>query len=588
MYGYPGGAHGGFQGYDSPSAAMALGGMDLGIEGLGTPGGTGMGGIDVVRGNEDERRKKLAAVVEILKFNKGRLSEAGIERLTQKYGLESMWETQTGPEGLEKILIIAGMALSLDIIFRDNVVKKVMLSFPDAPEMVTRHTSKAGEILTRDLDFQGTESPLTKKLDRFAANLESLAVLDKLSVIPGLNCYEAIAGVYESLERLHSWEVEKLKESEDMSGKSADYLGRVALCTKSGRPAMHTRDRLGLNLEYWQEKRRLKCNGTEKVWSLTVECASLPALGLYPPLRVSSDWISKDVSKANQPAEELFVALEGGPTLDWLEPENTLLSPKAEDQTTDPRYPEVMFVAKFDPPIVVPYNVASGIYTSTHSTMDLNQMLVSFDTLLFPARPGEDKADTSTRIITRERQVPIFDEDGVKTAQTHKTYLWMERAEWARTMTEIPFTHPRQLIEMLPFLRQYAFITTILNKLVETGSRPPEEPKTTVHMSKKTEFEQFMFLDTEYPKDKPLKLDVSFKISPEPHFGVSFPFQGRSAQVTFAIKAHGAVEVTSQTILGGVEQKNAEKGVTVADLGRMLEITEDIGIWVEYVRRRLG
>jgi len=34
--------------------------------------------------------------------------------------------------------------------------------------------------------------------------------------------------------------------------------------------------------------------------------------------------------------------------------------------------------------------------------------------------------------------------------------------------------------------------------------------------------------------------------------------------------------------------KNKGKELTVADLGKMLEITEDLGIWAEFVRRRLG
>jgi hypothetical protein len=162
-----------------------------------------------------------------------------------------------GSGGSTRTLIIAGSALALDIDFANNVVKKVSLSFPESPEIVTRHTDKAGAILLRDLEFRPTESPLTKMLDRFAANLERLAQLDKLSVIPALNCHEAIAGIYESLEKLHLWEVERLKDVGEMVEKDGDEMERTAMCTKSGKPLMHTRDRLGLSLDYWQEKRRV-------------------------------------------------------------------------------------------------------------------------------------------------------------------------------------------------------------------------------------------------------------------------------------------------------------------------------------------
>jgi hypothetical protein len=129
-----------------------------------------------------------------------------------------------GSSGSTRTLIIAGSALALDIDFSDDVVKKVSLSFPESAEIVTRHTQKAGDILLRDLQFAPNESPLTKMLDRFAANLERLATLDKLSVIPGLNCHEAIAGIYESLEKVHKWEVARLKEQDDMAGKDDDYI----------------------------------------------------------------------------------------------------------------------------------------------------------------------------------------------------------------------------------------------------------------------------------------------------------------------------------------------------------------------------
>jgi len=89
LYGYPGtgstGGIGGMGGYDSPSAAMALGGMgDIGglgpLDGvhgigIGTPGGSGhallgppMGAVTGMgRVDEDERRRRLGLVMDILK-----------------------------------------------------------------------------------------------------------------------------------------------------------------------------------------------------------------------------------------------------------------------------------------------------------------------------------------------------------------------------------------------------------------------------------------------------------------------------------------------------------------------------------------
>lgn len=83
------------------------------------------------------------------------------------------------------------------------------ITYPESSEIVMRHVDKAGQILYNDLKLGRDQSPLTKKLDKFAVNLESLAQLDKLSVIPGLNLHEAVAGIFESLNRLHKWEDRK-------------------------------------------------------------------------------------------------------------------------------------------------------------------------------------------------------------------------------------------------------------------------------------------------------------------------------------------------------------------------------------------
>jgi len=500
-----------------------------------------------------------------------------------------------GSGGSTRTLIIAGSALALDIDFANNVVKTVSLSFPESPEIVTRHTDKAGAILLRDLEFLPTESPLTKMLDRFAANLERLAQLDKLSVIPGLNCHEAIAGIYESLEKLHLWEVERLREGGEMIEKDGDEIERTAMCTKSGKPVMHTRDRLGLSLDYWQEKRRIGGKASEKTWSILVDCAPSPALG-YLPIRVSENWLSANIQKADPPAEDLLLAPEHGPILDWLEPENTLLPstdpPKPDamegvEQATGQKYPDIMFVAKFDPPVIVPYSLAAQIHHSTNATIDVFQTS-TFDGLMFPRGP-DDKIDSESRVISREVEVPIFTKDGGKTTHTHQPKLWIAKVDYGRSLMELPFSHPRQLVEMLPALRQYAFLSTLLGKSFGADSKPvPIGGRKTNRKSKKAEFADFMS-QTSIPEGGPERYDVALYTQPALKLQVAFPLRGRDAMVAFEIKLNGVVEVVGQNILkAGDEGKGKQRLLTVADLGKILEITEDIGIWLEFVKRRLG
>jgi hypothetical protein len=507
-----------------------------------------------------------------------------------------------------RTLIIAGSALALDIDFANNVVKKVALSFPESPEIVTKHTKEAGDILLRDLEFKSHESPLTKMLDRFAANLERLAALDKLSVIPGLNCHEAIAGIYESLERLHLWEVERLKENEEMNERDREFVVKTAMCTRSGKPVMHTRDRLGMSLDYWQERRRLPVvKKDEKTWALLVECA--PSTGMvYAPLRVSERWISPQIVKANPPPEDIFMVPGSGPSLDWEEPPNTLLPstdpPKdgameGLEPATGQKFPDVIFVAKFDPPLAVPQSVAQQIYTYNNLHMDSASPVTSYDTLLFPRTPDE-MPDHEKRTFGRETTVPIFDKNCEKTSRVHQSKFFIEKMDYGRLMTEIPFSHPRQLVEMLPYLRQYAFLATVLNRSFGPHTKPfTPAPQGRNERSWNSELNAFMSSPSSLPRDKslqdkPFKVDIKLETQPVPRITVCFPFKDLPvAQIVFEIRVNGGVDVVSQNLLpenGGTDLMDEGKGkkLSVTDLARMLEITEDIGIWVEFVKRRLG
>ena len=395
-----------------------------------------------------------------------------------------------------------------------------------------------------------------------------------------------------------------------MSGKGEELVERTAMCLKSGKPVMHTRDRLGMSLDYWQEKRRVTPKGKkgdeQKTWSLLVECAPMPPM-VYPPLRVSEKWISPEIQKENPPAEDLFAA-EGGLVLDWLEPENTLLpnteAPKADamegiDQPSNQKFPDVIFVAKFDPPLIVPYGVAMQICSSTNAPLDMYQQS-TFDGLMFPPNP-EDKIDAGEgRTIKQQTTVPIFSKDGEKSTRIHKNTLFIEKIDYGRTLTELPFSHPRQLVEMLPALRQYTFLSNLLSKSFSSSKTTSESTPNATKLEKKNkkdEFASFMSQSSSSPSPplRDLKIDISFTTQPLPRLQVVFPFKNRTANVIFDIKLNGVVEVVSQNVIQeivnvDVDGMDVEKvdSVKAQDLGTMLEITEDLGIWVEFVRRRFG
>ncbi|KFY42242.1 hypothetical protein V494_02513 [Pseudogymnoascus sp. VKM F-4513 (FW-928)] len=609
--------------FDSPTTAAALAtlplgdlGLDASAGGLGHMGGGlglagGLGGLQGIgRLDEDDRkRRKLMQIVDTLKGVKGRVSEDGIERLARSVGLECLWETGMGRGGKSKTLIIAGTGLSIDIEFTDNIVETVTLGFPESPESVTRHADQAGKILLDDLKPGKGETILTKRVDRFADNLDRMARLDKLSVMPQLNCHEAVAGIYDSLERLHKWEVTKLTEEEAMSGKTQDQIVRAALLKKSGRPAMNAHGSVGLCLEYWQERHATSKGEDYKTWSLLLECDQSSSM-VYPPVRVSSEWISPSVAKTNPTADDLLLSASDV-VLDWQDPPNILLpsDPEQKDdsgmegieqsgQLPNQKFPDVRFVAKFSPPLTLPYSAAMQIYDSTGAHLEPDA-LVAFDALVFPPQTAEpSEPDGAHRRIRREQLVSVYNHAGEHEKQRHANTLTIPKMEYALTLKEVPFSHPRELVQMLPILRQYARLSTLLERSFgskytsdhTTENEDVPEQESTV----KDEFEAFM-AEAKH-KDKELQfakipVDVSLYTQPGPVLGMIFPLGPRIADILVGIESNGALSIVSQNIIpdrDGTTETTKAKSLTVDDLGRILETCEDIGIFAEFLRQRLG
>jgi hypothetical protein len=298
----------------------------------------------------------------------------------------------------------------------------------------------------------------------------------------------------------------------------------------------------------------------------------------YTPIRVSDKWISSDIKKDN-PNPEDFLSMVGTNdlVLDWLEPEATFL-PSADPSSS--KFTEVMFVAKFNPPLVVPYNLAMTLHNSTNSSIEPYEMSF-FDELLFPKRPDEKQEVGESRKIKNRIVVHVFSKNGDSFTKISSNILHIEKKDYGRTMAFIPFSHPRHLVEMLPHLRQYAFLSTILRKSFTPDSKLPTiEASKSLAMNKKERFAEFLAQNTTVKKKH--DLSVTLTTQPVPTLQLAFQLKEKPANVTFQIGVNGVVEVLSQDILGDSSQMKA------ADLGRMLEITEDLGVWMEFVTQKIG
>ena len=535
------------------------------------------------------------------------MSEASLERLAKKLELEVLWENDVGGK---KSLVVGGSQIELLITFsQPDVVESVSLNFPLSGDIVTKHAEDASKIFAKNLQLDPGQSPLTKKMDNFVDNFERIATLDRLSVYPGLNLLEAVAGIYESLHRLYLYELQATRNDVALAGNSDELLENAVLCTKSGSPAMNARERVGLTVDFWKANRYLttttrssEWKAKRKIWCARIGCAPLGNTGVNP-VRVSDKWIGEGVVKL-----ALAGDLEEG-LVDWLQPDNALIMPDpAKDgnhelMQSDPpllgaRLPEVGFLVTFDPPI----HTTLALVESMHHQLGcvfpnyMTTNLVSYESLLPIQRGTADKTPDGPT-VTCTKQVSAYTPGCLDSvSRTHCYSLFVHKPVYGQTVTDVLFEHPQQLISMLPYLRQYAFLSLLLeNSFAEKPTLPPTappaeapKPKTRIRKVKTNMANLDELLKPEAPQRPPdAVIDVTLNVHQVPELAVVFPFRNGTATVVVEIRANGAVHVQSQTVL---DESNivAPDGRQrrVEDIGGLLENFEDIGRWCEFMRMR--
>ncbi|KAI3397946.1 hypothetical protein diail_10115, partial [Diaporthe ilicicola] len=595
--------------FDSPSAAAFMASFDaslvdnMAISSMGMPRPSG----------DEERQKRLDDVIQILGQKKGIVSEEGLERLARRFGLEGYWE-DVKPN---KVFFMAGNTVDLEIVMKNHVAQKVQLQFIVSQPSVTKFASKAEAILFDDLKLAPGQHPWNKSLHNFAANLECLVVLDRLSVVeqvngenttkPHLILHDAVAGVFESLDKLHEWDVKRLQENAEISTKGDDHIRVTAMCERNGRPVMHERGRVGLCLDYWRE-RRLYIPRSEqakekyksaKTWRILVGCAQRDPL--YPaPVRVSSEWLADGIE---------LPAADGlhEPMLNWQQPPDCILPGDDGSQPHDglmaltgPKLPDVMFTATFDPPVTLPYSVWIEMRHVTGAPVgDPPPFMPTFDSLLFP--PGSDYNAAEPRMITTTKIVKAFTKDKKQAPKTHENRLFIHKPVYGQALTELPFSHPSQLVAMLPTLRQYAFLQNLLDRAFGNGDEKAaasaitkaDKPVKKI-TAKADEFDAWMNesnKDTEAQEGElnntgassgegAVKIDVTLNAHPQPNpkLQIMFPYRGRPAQITVDIERNGVVQVESCNIVD-------DEGRAVDEMGSPVEGTAPNPAWS---KERLG
>jgi hypothetical protein len=284
------------------------------------------------------------------------------------------------------------------------------------------------------------------------------------------------------------------------------------------------------------------------------------------------------------------------------------------------RVPQVKFTVTFDPPVVLTH----PDYMRLHNTIELEPQMPmvfpppTFDVMHFPIPPGAPHNASELRVIQRHRQVPVYDKDGQSSEVHHRNTLFNYKRIYATSVSEISFSHPKQLIAMLPILRQYAFLTVLLQNSFGPGTEdtPPTsssgENSTKVQLAAETitvkdELAAFMMSQNGDGKENStssgdgskeaknvVNMDVSVWVHPNLHLKVVFPFRKSTANIEMHILENGAVDIINENILQSETTDAGENGasqgrkLTRADLAEVLERLEDLCKWAEWIRTRLS
>lgn len=487
---------------------------------------------------------------------------------------------------------------------------RVALELLTASDAMSKHSAKAARVLQQDLTPPAHAASISVMLDDFAENLSRLARMDKLSV-PGASCFDAVFGIYKSLSRLYDYE---RQIAETINASQQDKSNHV-LRQKSGKPGLHARKRVGLSLDYWTTralssqqnrppKRQKTETGEEKssadyedVHSMTIECEqSIPAL--YSPIRVSDDWISQGVVKPaeHMPASSDAMELDhsmADPVLDWLEPLPALVTQMdtethGADGLAMASQPHVRFVARFEPPVVLPMEVAAQAYASVG--VDITQDILQSSTFTNLTLPKLQHLFTGAgdQTLHVTRNVTSSNSHVIETEKKKINIgLFCTTTDTALSIRALPFAHPRQLVMLLPILRQYAFIHRLLR-----NTFPEHQSMTRVELDShqqgsrlrrdNAEAELAALLGPTIPVVP--ALDVAFSISPIPQMTLALTTEHGLKKFTFRILLNADLDIIHQNIVPE-EEDEIRRQKKIGGLKTALEVSEDLGIWATWVRK---
>jgi Mediator of RNA polymerase II transcription subunit 1 len=590
---------------DSPAAAL-INSIASAQDGLGIS--TPLHGLpptpaEPARSPEAERLHRLQQVVDTLATKMvGRgVSRDGVERIARVHGFEALWD--------EDILTIAGNIVELEIHFsplsKDKVSDLVLkLNTADGES----HTqNKATAVLKGQVDFD-EDNMAAEDLRNFSTNIKYLAQMDRISTTP--NAFEVTGSLHKAFRSI--WEEEKKR----MKWRSDIHH----LCTGSlGRPNMDENPRLGLVLDYWKGRHEDEGNQVRESSTTSLLKASISCETGSSSIPTSLEWLSSKILQEYQ--------AENGPTTGeslqqpaWNESStNVVVEALADAMAVDngtPKSLNLHFICELDPPILLPLNTALRL-NAEYRSLDIDQsQAVTCSQALQNARNLVLPSTAPNTIELRwTRSLPSRNDSTIE--HSYALYSSAVGSElWLYPVSRLKFSHPRDLAGMIPILRQYAVLWSLLSNLV-IGPKPsappqsPTSPPSKRRIMKKSNKKPESLLET-IPgpsNSNVLNIDISLDIVSDPttsKLEVFAPLRQtlppsrttttaspgkkvshsscRSSFIHFSIlvKLNGLIEVSE---LSGVTSEK-EAANLMGKVARMISVTEDIGLVLEWLVER--
>ena len=568
------------------------------------------------RNEDEERRVKMRKVLRSIGKPKGRVSEEGIARVSRRVGFANDIDAEklTPEERERKVgnrpISTAGNTIVIEVDIKNHVPHNVQVMYSVQSKALDEQGAKASRVLLDDLKAPDGIS-LKAKLDRFALNLERLAKLDRLSS-HGLNCFEALIGVYSSLRRLHEQELVATRGLLDPTGPNSDDKADVEVtCKKSGKPTVHARGRLGLELVYWRESEHFGRENNSKpdssamdvdepgsyednvtdeghIFSLRIEAEASPA-GIYPSLRASDLWLPDPLK---------LPAAESGEGVPWQDPPPTIIVANGGGDAmavdSQQKLPDLRFIAKLNPPLVMPYQTAMNVLSTVGvPTPPVLTIPPQYAALLLDPSSATQRQPQTVSYSTTALQAVLSQRNGQETTVSHRYILNNVKLDWGFKIEELPFSHPRQLVELLPTLRQWARVGGLLKAALRSHAPSQVEQSAlngATHIDRMTNghsrLDDLLHQADTAPADPNIPVNIALATAPTPTLGVIFPTLGgdRIANISVQVLPNADIAVTNHEGLKATE--NGDKAQEAQTLAKALDVCGDLGVWVEWIRTR--